>query len=198
MTLAAAPMPSAPPAERKAHTSEPVLPVLYEKACPFEGCTFREWTVAQLSTMHPSWEDSRSVVATLKVGEKVTGITGVLVVRKPDRFLVKRPIAHLSLKAGDVILQYVEWGEGSADLWAKGVWYKSFDWGQTGEDGDLVLSDENITLVEHGSSEWWVQVKTLRGKVGWVLANDNFNGMDALGDPPTEDHTDSPKVQKRQ
>ena len=98
--------------------------------------------------MHSSWQDSRSVVATLKAGEKVSGITGVLVVWKPDRFLVKRPIAHLSPKAGGVILQYVEWEEGSADLWAKGVWYKSFDWGQTGEDGDLVLSDENVTLAE--------------------------------------------------
>jgi hypothetical protein len=133
-------------------------------------------------------QKNRSLVATLKAGEKVIGLTGVLISRKPDRFLVKRPIPRFSLTVGDVILQYAEWGEGAADLWAKGVWYKSFDWGET-EDGNLILSDDNVTIVEHGSREWWIQVKTASGKTGWVLATGNFDGMDALAETPGENHS---------
>ena len=180
-----------PIAERKGETTgidEPVLPVIYEKACPFEGCTFRQWTVKKPSKMYSSWQKNRSLVATLRAGEKVVGLTGVLISRKPDRFLVKRPIPHFSLTVGDVILQYAEWGEGAADLWAKGVWYKSFDWGET-EDGNLILSDDNVTIVEHGSREWWVQVKTASGKTGWVLASGNFDGMDALAETLGENHS---------
>jgi hypothetical protein len=171
----------APPADKRSGITEPALPVIYQKACPFEGCTFRQWTVNKQSKMYSSWQSNRNLVATLKAGEKVTGLTGVLISRKPDRFLVKQPTPYFSLKVGDVILQYAEWGEGAADLWAKGVWYKSFDWGQT-EEGDLILSDDNVTLVEHGSREWWVQVKTLSGKMGWVHASGNFDGMDALAE----------------
>ena len=122
----------------------------------------------------------------------MTGLTGVLISRKPDRFLVKQPIPYFSLKVGDEILQYAEWGEGAADLWTNGVWYKSFDWGQT-EDGSLILSDDNVTLVEHGSREWWVQVKIISVKTGWVLALRNFDGMDALGDPSTQHQSASPR-----
>jgi len=174
--------------DKQSSVSEPTLPVIYQKACPFEGCTFRQWTVKKRSKMYSSWQKNRSLVVTLKTGEKVMGLTGVLILRKPDRFLVKHPIPHFSLTVGDVILQYAEWGEGAADLWAKGVWYKSFDWGET-EDGNLILSDDNVTIVEHGSREWWVQVKTASGKTGWVLASGNFDGMDALAETSSENHS---------
>jgi hypothetical protein len=193
LRMSAAQQPTiASPENKELKVHEPTLPVIYEKACPFEGCTFRNWTVKTESTMYSSWHDKRSAVATLKAGEKVIGLTGVLVTRRPDRFLVKLPIPYLSLKVGDVILQYAEWGEGTADLWANEVWYKSFDWGQT-EQGNLILSDDNVTLVEHGSREWWVQVKTISGKVGWVLADGNFDGMDALADSSNNDDSTSPQ-----
>jgi hypothetical protein len=99
---------------------EPSLPVINYKACPFEGCTFRKWTVKRKSKMYSSWQDNRHEVTTLKPREEVTGLTGVLVIRKPDRFQVRQFIPYFSLKTGDVILQYAEWGEGYADLWANG------------------------------------------------------------------------------
>jgi hypothetical protein len=196
-TLVLAQQPSVTiPARPPQGPAEPNLPVIYYKICPFEGCTFRKWTVNRKSEMYSSWQDNRREVTTLKPREEVTGLTGVLVIRKPDRFQVRKPIPYFSLKTGDVILQYAEWGEGYADLWANGVWHKNFDWGQT-EDGDVVLTnagftlpqilrDNNVTLVQHGIKEWWVQVKTVGGQTGWVAAKDNFDGMDALGDPPTD------------
>jgi hypothetical protein len=176
--------------------AEPGLPVIDYNACPFEGCTFRKWTVNRTSKIYSSWQANRREVSTLKPREEVTGLTGVLVIRKPDSFQVRQPIPYFSLKTGDVILQYAEWGEGYADLWANGVWHKGFDWGQT-EDGDVVLTnagftlpqilrDDNVTLVQHGIKEWWVQVKRASGQTGWVAVEENFDGMDALGDPHPE------------
>jgi hypothetical protein len=164
---------------------EPDLPVVVDHACPFEGCTFREWSVEKETTIYSSWHDDRAQVGTLKMGEKVQGITGVYITRQPDRFLVTQPIAALSLKVGDVVLQYGEWGEGTADLWAAGQWHKNFDWGESA-DGHLILSDENLTLVRHGVKEWWVQVKRPDGLAGWTPATDNFGHMDQLGDAPEE------------
>src|SRR5215469_2233117 len=164
---------------------EPDLPVVVDHACPFEGCTFREWSVEKDTTVYSGWQDQRRQVGTLKTVEKVQGIVGVYIIRQPDRFLVTQPIAALSLKVGDVVLQYGEWGEGTADLWAAGQWYMNFDWGES-EDGHLILSDENLTLLRHGVKEWWVQVKCADGLRGWTPATDNFGHMDQLGDPPEE------------
>ena len=164
---------------------EPDLPVVVDHACPFEGCTFREWSVEKETTIYSSWQDHRTQVGTLKTGEKVLGITGIYIIRQPDRFLVTQPIAALSLKVGDVVLQYGEWGEGTADLWAAGQWHKNFDWAES-EDGHLILREENLTLVRHGVKEWWVQVKRADGLTGWTPATDNFGHMDQLGDTPEE------------
>jgi len=169
----------------KPHMGEPDLPVVVDHACPFEGCTFREWSVEKDSIVYSSWQENRTQVGTLKTGEKVQGITGVYITRQPDRFLVTQPIPPLSLKVGDVVLQYGEWGEGAADLWADGQLYKSFDWGST-DDGHLILTDENLHLVRRGIKEWWVQVKRADGQTCWAIVGDNFGNMDQLGDAPEE------------
>jgi len=182
------------PKSTESSIPEPKLPVIDYNACPFEGCIFREWTVTKHSTIYNTWRDNRKPVGQLTKAEKVQGLTGVYITRKPDRFLVKQPIPYFSVKAGDSILQYGEWGEGCADLWANGAWHKNFDWGQT-DDGDatptdagftppLVLSEDNVSPIQHGLKEWWVQVRRANGQTGWVLAEGNFGHMDQLGDPP--------------
>jgi len=131
--------------------------------------------------MYSSWRGNRTKLVMLKAGEGVTGLTGVYIIRKPDRYLVKQTSTAFSLKTGDVILQYAEWGEGAADLWANGHWYKNFGSGVTDDDNRLVLDENSFKLVAHGIKEWWVQVKRVDGQTGWVLVEDNFDGMDSLG-----------------
>jgi hypothetical protein len=174
--------------------AEPELPVIDHNVCPFEGCVFRQWTVIKPATLCNSWRDERKAIGELKEGEKVQGVTGTYVIHKPDRFLVKKPIPLFSLNPGDVILQYQEWGEGSADLWAKGRWHRDFDWGET-QDGDPVLTQDGFTLppvfpegsvelVEQGVKEWWVRVTRADQTTGWVLEQGNFSNMDRLGGSP--------------
>src|SRR5579864_4051618 len=73
------------PAAAPTDGTEPKLPVIDENACPFEGCTFREWTVMKDSTLYSTWQDTRTETGKLKARDKVTGLTGVHITRKPDR-----------------------------------------------------------------------------------------------------------------
>jgi hypothetical protein len=187
VTLAAAQqMPTPKAAKSSGSITEPILPVVVENACPFEGCTFRQWTVEKDSVLYTTWHDDRKQISQAKQGERVQGLTGVYITLQPDRFLVTQPIPAFSLKTGDVILQYGEWGEGASDLWANGERHKYFNWGED-ENGQLILGEANITLIRHGVKEWWVQVKALDGKTGWAISNGNFGHMDQLGDNPREE-----------
>jgi len=162
--------------------AEPTLPVIDNNACPFEGCTFREWTVTTDSTLYSTWQDSRTETGKLKPGDKVTGLTGVHVTRKPDRILVRQPIADLAAKPGDVILRYMYVGEGFANIWANGTWHKEYDCSFIAErNGSGCAKGCAAVVTEDGVKEWWVQVRTSSGKTGWALAHDNFAGMDILG-----------------
>lgn len=163
-------------------SAEPKLPVIDENACPFEGCTFRKWTVTKDSTLYSTWQDTRTETGKLKPRDRVTGLTGVHVTRKPDRILVRQPIPDLGVKPGDVILRYMYVGEGFANIWANGNWHKEYDCSFiTEQNGSGCAQGCAAVVTEAGVKEWWVQVKTGNGKTGWVLVQDNFDGMDILG-----------------
>jgi hypothetical protein len=162
--------------------AEPSLPVIDYNACPFEGCTFGKWKVKKHSTIYSSWRKGRAELAKLKPGDEVTGLTGVHITRKPDRILVKQAIPDLRLKPGDVVLRYMYLGEGFANVWFNGVWHKSEDCTFVTEmNASGCLRDCAAIVTEEGVKDWWVKIKTSDGMVGWVLVEDNFDGMDSLG-----------------
>ena len=112
-------------------------------------------------------------MGTLKAGEKVTVLSGVSVIREPDRILVTRPFQDIHLMPGDIILRYGYLGEGVANIWAKGVWHKEYDLGRTTEKdgtGCSALTECDSKVIEEGVKEHWVQVKTSSGLTGWLLA----------------------------
>lgn len=170
-------------AELHSGKNEPELPVVDENACPFEGCTFGKWKVAKGSTVYSSWKDDRVAIAKLTIGQEVTGLTGVHITRKPDRILVKQDLPTLGLKRGDVVLRYMNLGEGFANLWAGGKWHKDEDGSFISEeDGMGCQRDCAAVVIEKGVKEWWVQIKTADAKIGWVLVEGNFEGMDSLAE----------------
>src|SRR5450756_2483486 len=95
-------------------TKPPVLPVIDEGACPFEGCTFREWTVTKETPLYSSWKKDRIEIGKLQKGEKVAGLTGVHITWKPDVIRVVEDIPELSLKRGETFFRYMYRGEGFA------------------------------------------------------------------------------------
>lgn len=162
-------------------TDPPALPVIDYGACPFEGCTFGEWTVTKETTLFDSWKRGRAAIGKLEKDEKVAGLTGVHITNKPDAIRVLSDIPALSLKRGDTILRYMYRGEGFADIWANGKWFKEADCSFIAEKEIGGCSrDCSAKVIENGDKEWWVQVRTKSGQLGWATAEDNFDGMDAL------------------
>jgi hypothetical protein len=162
--------------------AEPNVPVVDHDACPFEGCTFGKWKVIKAAQVYTSWDSGRSALMTLRPGDEVIGLTGVHVTRKPDRILVKQAIPNLGLKPGDIVLRYMNLGEGFANLWFNGAWHKGEDASfVTEKDGEGCVRDCQAIVTQEGAKEWWVKVKTSDGKEGWVLVENNFDGMDSLG-----------------
>ena len=160
---------------------EPVLPLVDMNACPFEGCTFGKWTVIRKSTLYTSWKPDRRRIGMLAKGQVVTGITGVHLTKKPDVIYVFQAIPDLGLKPGDVVLRYMYLGEGSANIWARGRYLKSADTTFVMEKGGSGCLRNCVAVVEeNGEKEWWVEVKTSSGKIGWTKAEFNFDGVDAL------------------
>ena len=161
----------------------PALPVFDWKACPFEGCAYRQWTARKPVAVYDTWKNSRKKIAELSVGDRVVGITGVVITYKPGRIRMDRDLPESGLKKGDTVLTYAYRGEGFAAAWYNGTYASEFDisfakWPDgTGCGGDHCAA----TYVDLGNKVWWAEVRLPSGRVGWVDMNaSEFDGVDLL------------------
>jgi len=163
---------------------EPALPFLDWKACPFEGCSYREWTAQKPVTVYDTWKDGRRKVAQVAKGDRVVGVTGVVITFKPGVIRMDRDLPEQHLKKGDTILTYTYLGEGFSQAWFKANYYPEFDisftkWPDGGGCGGAHCA---ATYVDLGNKVWWAQVKLKSGRMGWVNMEDAaFDGVDSLG-----------------
>jgi hypothetical protein len=165
----------------KSSTAEPALPVINYRACPFEGCMFRKWIALKDVTLYSNWKEDRKTVTTVKAAEVVTGVTGVHITYEPDRIQVLQPLSELGLQPGDILLRYMYRGEGFADVWTKGQWHRTFNCSFITEKNSTGCRfDCAAKVISEGRKEWWVQVKTSQGVLGWTKSEDQFNCMDKL------------------
>jgi hypothetical protein len=162
----------------------PALPYFDWKACPFEGCAYREWTARKSITVYDTWEQKRRRVASLSAGDKVTGLTGVVITYRPGTIRMDRDLPEEGLRRGDTILVYTNRGEGFAAAWFKGRFYSEFDISFAKGPDDTGCSGAHCaaTLTDLGKVSWWAQVKLSSGRMGWVDMNEaEFDGVDLLG-----------------
>jgi hypothetical protein len=161
----------------------PKLPFLDWKACPFEGCAYREWTALKPVVVYDTWEQKRRTVARLSPGDVVTGVTGVVITFKPGVIRMDRDLAAEKLKQGDTILTYTYRGEGFSAVWFGGRYYTEFDisfakWPDGSGCGGAHCA---ATYLDLGNKVWWAQVKLKSGFTGWVNMNyAEFDGVDLL------------------
>jgi len=162
----------------------PAVPYLDWGACPFECCTYREWVATGKLKLHKDRSLSTPVAFSLSKGERVQGLTGVVITLKPGRVKILKPITlddkkPVSLAPGDVIYTLHYLGEGYDLFWFKG---------QVHSDqitADKIEREPNpeaywqvLALPE---AEWWVKIKNAEGKIGWTNETDKFDNMDACG-----------------
>jgi len=148
----------------------PALPFYDWGACPYETCAYREWTAHRSVTVYDTWEQGRRPITQLAEGDKVTGVTGVVVTFKPGLIRMDRDLPNENLRRGDTVLTYAYRGEGFSAVWFKGRYYSELDisfakWPDgTGCGGDHCAA----TYMDLGRKSWWAEVKLNSGRTGWV------------------------------
>lgn len=154
--------------------AQPRLPYKDAGACPFECCTYREWTANKATVLRTKMSEGALVAFRVKKGEKVTGVTGVVITTKAGVLKVLRNTTvgenKVRVKAGEFLYLLTYTGEGFYDTWYKG---KIFS--------DSFHDNAALKLVSEPTSVWWVKIKNRKGKVGWTKMPDNFDNKDACG-----------------
>jgi hypothetical protein len=163
--------------------SAPALPFYDWKACPFEGCSYRQWTALARIVVYNTWRQDRQPIAQLSPGDSVLGVTGVVITFRPGVIRLDRDLLEHNLKRGETILTYTYRGEGFSAVWFKGRYYSEFDisfakWPDGSGCGGAHCA---ATYVDVGKKVWWAKVKLKSGLNGWVnMDTAPFDGVDML------------------
>jgi hypothetical protein len=150
----------------------PPVPFVDKGACPFECCTYRRWDVMKPTLVRSAMKDSAPAIFRLKAGEKVLGVTGVVITTQPGvvRVLKKTTLANTALKRGDDLFLLTNLGEGFSKIWFKGRLF-------IGDPYD----DSTYKTIREPRSIWWVKIKNRHGQIGWSRQPENFGNMDQCG-----------------
>lgn len=160
--------PMTPSTEPVAMTEPPALPMVLQPALPGEGWVPGTYRLHDSVAVFDTWKSKRHLVAKLAAGTPVTLVSGLSQITLPDLITLTSPVVQLGLHPGDTLLRYTEWGEGNADVWAKGRWYADADLGWVrNADGSGCQSICKAQEREHGQKVWWFQVRLAEGRLGW-------------------------------
>lgn len=155
-------------------SSPPALPFYDWNACPGEGCAYGQWTARKRVSVFDTWKQKRQVIAHLSIGDKVAGITGLVITFRPGIILMDRDLPEHHLKRGETLLTYTYRGEGYSAVWFNGRYDPEFDisfakWPDgSGCGGEHCAA----TYTDLGKNVWWAEVKLRSGHTGWVNMND--------------------------
>lgn len=148
------------------------------RICPGEGCDYRGRAKVVAPTKAYRLPSLSSGMAfTLPLGTMVTGIDSQVHTRA-GRYVVKRD--YQKYRKGDVLHVYTYLGEGVFRVWHPGRVFEedlAFSvWG--GSSGTRCELDEEGCwgmLEKPTDMKWWLKVRTNKGRVGWVLVEENLD-----------------------
>ncbi len=159
-----------------------------EGVCPFECCTYREWTVERRTVLLSRPEPQAKVVGVLRKGDKATGLTGKVIIVKPGQIEVLRPHTSgsgVTYAPGDIVWVYTYYGEGNYLVSHRGKMFVEES------PPDYQFPDMRNRCVHDAAcwgrektlpvSVWWVKVKTDKGVIGWSDKSTHFGNVDACG-----------------
>ncbi len=169
--------------------AKPPVPYVDIGACPFEGCVYREWVANSAVLVRKERSKTALLAYTVKKGERVKALNGMVVTTKPGRVLFREAInlasdsGVLHIEPGETLFLLTYQGEGSTKAWFQGKIYDHV-LGETAFFDSRCERDPSRCvgrIVERPVSEWWVQIRNGRGQTGWTNETDKFDGKDALG-----------------
>lgn len=155
-----------------AQSGGPRMPFVDKGACPFECCSYREWTVEKPTVVRTAMRDGSPIAFRLKNGEKVSGVTGTVITTRAGivRVLKNTTLDNVKLRRGDNLYLLTYLGEGFSKIWYKGRIFQ-------GDPYDQTLYKQIRLPID----VWWVKVKNRRGQTGWSRQPDNFGNKDRCG-----------------
>jgi len=139
-------------------------------ACPFECCTYRNWTTTKPVKLLDK-PDGKATGVSVPAKTVVRGVTGQ-VWSMPIAVPATHKFDDSPIMKGDTFYALHSAGEGFWVVWFKGKTY-TVDMTEPADNAYLEKARDN--------SKWWVQIRTKDGKTGWVLNNDQFENQDACG-----------------
>jgi hypothetical protein len=170
-------------------TAERPTKYVDEGACPFECCTYREWTVKTPTTLLTTPDEQSKPIGVVRTGEKVDGLTGFVVTIEPGLIEVLRPhaskVSNKTYNPKDLVWVYTNLGEGFFRVWFQGQMYEEeasfFVHGLGGWDRCVEEKTCWGQRKHPPKAMWWVKVKSKSGIVGWSNKPERFGNKDACG-----------------
>lgn len=163
----------------------PPDPYVAKEACPFECCTFREWTVEKEIELYDA-PAGRKLGRRLLPGAAALGLTGEVHLR-PRPMLAGIAFAadesfdsakKVEIPAGALVFQLDHLGEGFARFWYDGKFFVAelvqclvFEEECWGEALDPAPPEDHA---------WWVEVRLADGSEAWAR-DEGFGNMDSCG-----------------
>ena len=173
----------------------PPEPHVERGVCPFECCTYRDWTADSTIRVYRE-EGSRAAVALLLArGDTFQAVTGNVHIVRLGIVRMRRPYTVFSetdarppnvldtipLGVNDTAYVLSYRGEGYYDVWIRGqVHAVAAFW----DDRRLYPRPTGTpgVLVQEPDERWWVQIRTRDGRTGWILMSEAaVSGADACG-----------------
>lgn len=160
---------------------KPALPFYDVGACPFDCCSYGNWSANSATALRADHDDSAPVIASVQAGEDVLGVTGAVITSKAGRvkieretiFSVENSKEEIMLRPGDVIyfLRYV--GEGFDKFFFEGLYLI----GRT--DIKRAGKGESWQVIDLPVWTWWAKIRRNNGETGWTREVDHFDHIDA-------------------
>jgi hypothetical protein len=162
------------------------MPYDEDGACPFQCCTYREWTVEGDTDLRSDRHDEAPVAFHAALQDRVLALTGVVTTTKAGRASASRQVTigakQLVVPAGETIYLLRNVSGGDWSIWFNGVIDRQYIASKAYCSGGQQSSDEcAITVTEQPETVWWAKVRNSRGQEGWTRQIENFGNIDACG-----------------
>ena len=153
----------------QAMPNPPKLPVIRPSGRVLTGGSLK---VLLLAGVADTWKATRREITSVPAGTAVEVLEDLIVVEAPDIVWVSTSVEAMKIKQGDTILRYARLGEGWADLWTEGCWYKDADGGFITEPDGAGCGGSQCSakVTKLGRQMWWFHVRLPNGKTGWMLS----------------------------
>lgn len=150
------------------------LPWIDWKACPGEYCCYGRWRAVRDVAVWPTYETGKTPLLTVKRGTVVTTKRGIIVTRTPGLIELLKPMTFKDavIPAGAVINSLYYAGEGFEVFEYDGKIRSAFI--GINRPGVYPRSDPQVRVLTVPDEQWWVELETEDGRVGWAIQNGTF------------------------